>query len=73
MTATEKLAMIETGLATGKTVDLITATRIVRITPKLAKSWEAAGLPVVKVQGESLYVARGRSYECADYCAIRVA
>lgn len=73
MTAIEKLAMIESALAQGRTVYLSTATRATKLTAKVAAKWTAIGRPVVKVKGTSLYLANGKSYVCADYCAISIA
>jgi hypothetical protein len=74
MTATDKLAMIETAIAEGRTVYLVTATRATKITPRTFRAWLAAGRPVVKLNaaGSSLLLAAGRHYVCADYVSIRV-
>lgn len=71
-TPKEKLSRIESALAAGRTVYLCTYTRAIKITPKNAAKWLAAGRPIVKASDNHLYVAEGRSYVCADYCAIRV-
>lgn len=71
MTAEAKLALIEGALAQGSTVYLCTYTQAIKITPKNAAKWASANRPIVKVSGDSLWVARGRGYDCADYCAIR--
>lgn len=72
MTAQEKLAMIQQGLTWGATVYVTTYTRAIRITPKTARKWEAARLPLFKVQGDSLYLARGKHFDCIDYAGITI-
>lgn len=74
MTATDKLAMITSAIAAGRTVYLTTATRATKITPKTFAAWTAAGRPVVKLNGagSSLLLAEGRHYVCADYVGITI-
>lgn len=72
MTATEKLARIEAALAAGSTVYVSTMTRATKITPKNAAKFVAAGMPILKVVGASLYMVEGRRYVCADYAAITI-
>lgn len=76
ITPAEKLALIDSALDAGRTVYLCTYTRATKITPKTRAKFQAAGHPVLKVShdphGSSLWLASGRSYVCADYCAIRV-
>lgn len=72
MTATEKLEKITAALDAGSTVYLQTYTRTTKITAKNAAKFAAAGNPVVKVKGSSLYVIEGRRYVCADYCGIAI-
>lgn len=72
MTAAEKLTMIQTALAAGRPVYLGTATRTVKVTPKVAASYDATGTPFFKLNaaGTSLLAREGKRYVCADYCEI---
>lgn len=70
MKATDKFRTIEAALSLGVTVNLSTYTRVIAVTPKTAAKFAAAKAPLFKVSGESLFVARGRSFDCADLCAI---
>lgn len=72
MTATDKYVAIMDALMAGKTVYLSTHLKAITITQKGVDQWAAVGRPLLKVIGKSLYVARGKSYDCADYCAITV-
>lgn len=72
MTASEKYVAIMDALMAGKTVYLQTALKTVSLTQKSVDQWNAYGRPVLKLSGKSLYVARGKSYDCADYCAITI-
>lgn len=72
MTASEKLTLIEEALAKGQTVFLCTMTQATKLTQKNAAKFASLGHPIVKVAGNSLYVASGRKYLCADYCGIEV-
>lgn len=73
MNANEKLSMIESAFASGKTVYIVTATKATKCTPKSLANWAKAGLPLFKVSGDSLMMASGRKYVCADYCSIKLA
>ncbi len=74
--ASDKLAYIERAVAGGLTVYLCTYTRATKITPKVWGRFQAANRPLLKVShdphGSSLWLSQGRSYVCADYCAITV-
>lgn len=72
MSAAVKLASIEAALRAGRTVYLQTSARTVKIALKHWLQWEAAGRPLLKVVGTSLYLASGKRYVCADYCAITI-
>ena len=72
MTATEKHEWLESSIHAGKTVILSTFTRAYKVTPRTYSRFESAGHPVWKVSGESLWMASGRKYLCADGCAIQV-
>jgi len=72
MTAAEKLDLINTTLDAGRLVYLETALRITKISPATRRKFEEAGHPILKVSGDSLWLAEGRRYVCADYVSIRV-
>lgn len=72
MTATEKLEMIQKALTEGKTVIFANYLRAWKITPKTVANFAKAGVDLFKVKGKSLYMARGKNYDCMDYCAIRI-
>lgn len=69
-TATDKLNNIVASLEAGKTVYVCTCTKQVKVTPKTFASWVKDGLKLFKVAGNSLYMARGRSFDCIDFCTI---
>ena len=71
MTNEEKLAMIESTLASGRPVHVATMTRVTKVTPKTAASWAAAGRPFFKLgaSGSLLMIERNR-YVDASYCHI---
>jgi hypothetical protein len=66
-TAADRLAEINAALAAGRTVFICTYTRATQITAKTAAKWAAAGTPLFKLIGESLYMASGRKFACIDY------
>ena len=72
MTPTERLAMIETGLASGKTVYIQSYTKVWKVTPKVAKGWADAGYKLFKASEKSLYIARGKSFDDISLCGITV-
>lgn len=61
---------INARLAEGMTVLITTYTHQTRISPRTAKSWAKDGLDLFKVQGESCFIARGKSWDCIDFCKI---
>jgi hypothetical protein len=69
-TPVETLAWITDALASNKTIYVATATRITKITPKVAQQFDAAGRPVFRASDKSLYMSVGRRYDCIDYCNI---
>jgi hypothetical protein len=71
--AAERLAKILEVLAAGRTVYISTALRAIKITGKNVKQFEAAGRPLFKTDGKSLYISAGKRYDCIDYCKITVA
>lgn len=72
-TATAKLETITKAWSEGRTVYIQTAMRVTVLSAKTAAKFAAAGRPVVKIKGDSLYVIEGKRYVCADYCAISIA
>lgn len=71
-TPIETLAWITDALSSGKTIYVSTATRITKVTPKIAQQFNAAGRPVFRASDKSLYMSVGRRYNCIDYCRITV-
>jgi hypothetical protein len=69
-TPAEILSWITDALASNKTIYVATATRITKITPKVAQQFDAAGRPVFRASDKSLYMSVGRRYDCIDYCRI---
>lgn len=72
MTATDKYVAIMDALMAGRTVYLQTSLKAIKISQRNVDQWANVGRPLLKVVGKSLYVARGKSYDCADYCAITI-
>ena len=73
MTAQEKFEKLTAYLNEGKNIYLQTHLKTTKITKKNLDNWAASGRPLLKVNGKSLYVARGKHYDCIDYCQITVA
>lgn len=71
--ATERLAKILEVLAAGRTVYIRTALKAIKVTGKNVKQFDAAGRPLFKTDGKSLYISAGKRYDCIDYCQITVA
>lgn len=68
-TAAELLALI----ATGATVDIVTALRAWRIDARVVARFEKAGMPVLKDASDGrLLMASGRRYLDCSHVAIRV-
>ena len=72
MNATTKLAEIVKTIESGKTVTISTAWKAWEITPRTWAKWVASGHSLLKVKGESLYMARGKAYDCIDLCKFTV-
>jgi len=72
MTAAEKLSWITESIAAGKTVYVQTVYVTMTATPKTAAKFAKAGCDLFKIKGESLYMSRGKGYDCIDYCGITV-
>jgi len=57
------LKFIETQIASGKTVQVTTATRVTRISPSTAKKWAASGLTLFKLaQDGALLMTEGKRF-----------
>ncbi len=71
MTNTEKLTRLTDALAAGRPVHIATATRVTKVTPKVAAGWAQSGKPFFKLSstGALLMIERGR-YVDASYCQI---
>lgn len=72
MTATEKLDAINAALTAGKSVYVRTMTKTTLIKQRHVDAWAKAGRQLLKTSGASLYMARGRHWDCIDYCQIEV-
>lgn len=70
MTAQEKLNRINELLDTGATIYISTCLKSTKITSKNRAAWEKTGRPLLKVVKDSLYMGRGKTYDCIDYCDI---
>lgn len=68
MTPAEKVERLFTLLKEGKTLYISTTLRATRVTQKHVDKWEAAGRPLFKADGKSMYMASGKKYVCIDYC-----
>lgn len=70
MTAQERLTKIEGLLKSGTTIYISTCLKSICVTPKTMEKWKKLGIPLFKASEKSLYVARGKNYDCIDYCKI---
>ena len=66
---------MQEALAAGKTVTISTAYRATIVTPKAYAKWQASGKALFRfsADGSSAWMARGKAWDCIDYCAIRIA
>lgn len=68
----EKLAWIEERLATGATIIIGSYTKPIQITPANYKRWKSKGQTMFRVgQDNSLYIARGKNWDCIDYSPLK--
>jgi hypothetical protein len=67
MTAQERLDIITQALGEGKVVTFTTHLKQIVIDQKVVKRFEKAGIPLFRVIGKSLYIARGGNWDCLDY------
>ena len=63
MTKAEKLLnAINDALSSGKTVMFTTYGHATKVTPKTAKTWEARGLELFRIEGDHLCIASGKKF-----------
>ncbi len=69
-----KLAWINESLQAGRTVYLSNHLKSIAVTPKTILRWKAAGQELFKTDTKgSLYIRRGKAWDCIDYTALRAA
>ena len=56
----------------GKTAYIATRLKTVKVDKKTLNKWDNSGYPLFKEANRSLFIARGRNYDCIDYCKITV-
>jgi hypothetical protein len=71
----EFYSAMQDALAAGQTVTISTVYRATIVTPKAYAKWQASGQALFRysADGSSAYIARGKSWDCIDYCAIHIA
>ena len=69
--ARKKLRMIESALASGKTVWIGTMLTMAKVTPKTAAKFTESQ-PLFKATRNGLFMAHGKRFDCIDYCSIQV-
>lgn len=72
MKAADKLTKILEAIANGKTVTFSTSMRIVPVNAKAVAKFKKVGHDLFKVKGDSLFIARGKHYDCVDGCKVTV-
>lgn len=68
--AEKKLDWIKAAVARGQTVYVCTYTKKTMLNAKAFASFAKAGAVLLKVKGESLYMARGKAFDCIDGCQL---
>lgn len=71
MDAQKRYDAIMQALKDGCTIVIATYLKGFSVTQKTVNKFDAAGIPLFKVNGNSLYMARGKHYDCIDYCSIK--
>ena len=61
---------IVTHVINGGTVDICTCLKAWRINKRALDRWNKAGYELIKEKNGSLYLGRGRHYDCIDGCHI---
>lgn len=67
----DRLAEILRRIEAGQTLYVCTYTRATRVTKRTLVSWRKSGLELFRADARSLYMARGRAWDCIDGCALR--
>ncbi len=70
MTGKEKAATIIEKIEAGFTVTISNHLRAWHLDLKILNRFRSAGHELIKGKGNSLYLARGRHFDCIDYCKI---
>ncbi len=70
MTAQDKLNEIHKIIKQGYTVCFTTYLKQIQVNQKSVDSFRESGIELLKVKGESLFIANGKKYECVDGCKI---
>lgn len=70
MTPEKKLEWINERIAEGMTVYMATYTQVRSVKASTVRAFARADAELFKISGKSLYVARGRSWDCIDGCKI---
>jgi hypothetical protein len=72
MTPEQKISKIIETAKSGKTVWIRSSWVAIKITKNLIKNWESSPTPLFKWDEKSMYVCRGKRYDCIDHCVITV-
>jgi hypothetical protein len=72
MSATDKMTKIIETIKSGRTLVFSTHLKHVQVSPKTLAKWEASGHNLFKVSGNSVFMARGKNYDCIDGCKITI-
>ena len=54
----------------GGTVFICTHLRAVKINKNVVSKWEKSGYDLFKIKNGSLFMARGKNFDCIDFCKI---
>lgn len=66
LTAEQKIEKILAIIASGKMVQFRSGLSCINVDAKTVKRFEKAGAELFKASGNSLYIARGRNWDCLD-------
>lgn len=69
--AAEIAALIE-AIEAGKTLYVCTYTQATKVTAKTLRAWAATGRPFLKARGGDMLMARGKGYDCINFCGLRL-
>ena len=70
MNGTKKLEWIKERLSDGMTVYLQTALQATKVTKKNFDNFEEFGGMFKTDSNDSLYIRRGKNWDCVDYCRL---